>query len=320
MRKIIFLILVSLPFIVKAQQTITIFPQPLADRTFQYVKVDSAFSGIPLRSEALLPNVVVVVGREESPELILQAGQIAFMLGQWVDDAGTSLKKMKQNVDLAPILFDDQINKVDVSSQNFIVLGKKNQLFKRLAERVQITNGDIQIINDYPATGSNAMFVLDLKGARYLANKRLFFKAGAYKSFFAFVKMRLFIEKKNLAAALFTLDEPEGVRGCAKPVLLALSQKDQLPKSMLAIAQKRNRIVFKDLKLALKEQSYVKAKLYWHQAMETCYTCHQGTEGLLPFRKFKPNPDVHSYHKLLAKRAGITCQTCHYGKTKIVGY
>ncbi|MHB2147568.1 cellulose biosynthesis cyclic di-GMP-binding regulatory protein BcsB [Calditrichota bacterium LG25] len=299
------------------RRSVQILPEPLADRTFQYTRILPTFGGTPLEVEALVPNALIVVGRQEAPELVLQAGQVAFMLGQWIHDAGVSLEKVKQGVNLAPLKFDDQVTESDLKQFNLIVLGTKNKFVKQAKLKGQ---GSFLEVTDAPFGGRQMLIVSDLKAASYLANKRLFFKAGAYNSFFAFVKARVFIEQNDLDAALFTLNDPQGIHGCARPVMLALSQKDRLPEQMLQVAKKRNKLVFKDLQQALKNKNSDKAKAIWRQAMETCYACHQGQDGVKRFRKFTPNQGEHAYHQKIAESAGVSCQTCHTGKTEVVGY
>ncbi len=299
---------------------VNILPNSLADRTFQFTRIEPVFSGTPLKTDALVPNVLVVAGRQEKPELLLQAAQIAYMLGQWTEDPGSSLEKVKQNVNLAPIKFDDQVSDTELKNFNLIVLGTQNRFFNQLKQTFNRTGSFVQVQSDFPVEGRQTLFLSDLKAAKYLANKRLFFKAGAYKSFFAFVKARVFIEKNNLAAALAVLEDPSGIHGCGKPVILALSQKEHLPKQMLQVAQKRNQLVFKELKQALQQNDLSRAKAVWQQTMETCYACHQGQDGVPRFRKFVPNEAEHSYHQKIAERSAVSCQTCHEGKTQVVGY
>ena len=67
------------------------------------------------------------------------------------------------------------------------------------------------------------------------------------------------------------LDAPSELHVCAKPVMLALSPKDKLPKKLLQIAKKRNK-----LRQALEANDATLAKQIWRQAMQACYACHQG--------------------------------------------
>ena len=303
------------------QQTpLKILPEPLADRTFQFTRIDSTFTGTALKTKALVPNVLIVTGRQEAPELILQAGQMAFMLGQWTEAPQVSMAKIKKNVNLAPVKFADKLTKKELQNFNLIVLGRKNRFFKQVWQNGPEKQSFLKVVEDFPVKGRQTMFVSDLRAARYLANKRLFFKSGAYKGFFAFVKLRAFIEHDNPQAALLTLKEASGVHSCAKPVMLALSKKAQLPARMLQMAKKRNRLVFKNLKQALQQKDKPKARAIWQKTMETCYACHQGQDDVPRFRKFKPNEGEHGYHQLIAERSGLQCETCHQGKTAIVGY
>ncbi len=89
---------------------------------------------------------------------------------------------------------------------------------------------------------------------------------------------------------------------------------------MLAVAQKRNKIVFKDLRQELVARNKVKAIEVWNSAMETCYACHQGSGGVKKYRKYVPNKEEHSYHQVIVKKLGFECNACHKGTTSQVGY
>ncbi len=89
---------------------------------------------------------------------------------------------------------------------------------------------------------------------------------------------------------------------------------------MLHMAAKRNKLVFQDLRKWLKLGAQQAATVTWQSAMETCYACHQGQDGVKRYRKFKPNEQEHFHHTKIATRMGLGCDTCHKGKTAMAGY
>ena len=132
-------------------QPVKVLPEPLSDRTFQYARVARTFTGTPLAVEALVPVVQNVMGREESPELVLQASQLSFMLGQWTHDARTQMEKVKLNLDLASIKFADQLSEAELKNFNLIVLGKKNKYFNKA--KIGETGSFLKVVNDFPVQG-----------------------------------------------------------------------------------------------------------------------------------------------------------------------
>lgn len=297
-----------------------VLPTSFSDRTFPYLQVSEAFAGIPLQTEALVPHALIVVGEKETSDILVQAAGMAYMIGQWSQDPGTSVTKVRQGKSLFPVVLDRDLTDEDIHSFNLIAVGKKNSIYERLADKLKGQGSFIEVVENGLTEGRDVMIVSDPKAAAYLANKRLYFASGAYRGFFNFVATRLFIGDSNFAAATFSLDNPEGVRACGKPVVLMTAGKENLPPEMLKVAQKRNTLVFKDLREALAakdKQGSIKA---WEAAMETCYSCHQGKDGVPKYRKFTPNEGVHSYHQRIVKKFGVGCTTCHKGKTTIVGY
>jgi len=137
------------------------------------------------------------------------------------------------------------------------------------------------------------------------------FQNGAYRGFLSFVKTGILIEQQNLKAAKLMLDAPSELHVCAKPVMLALSPKDKLPKKLLQLAKKRNK-----LRQALEANDATLAKQIWQQAMQACYACHQGQDGVPKFRKFAPNASEHDYHQKIVEKAEVECATCHQGKQR----
>jgi len=145
--------------------------------------------------------------------------------------------------------------------------------------------------------------------ARFLANRIIGFKAGAYRTFFSFVKLRGMIEKGEFTSALDLIRDPAGLSACGKNMSLAAPMMLRFPPEVKKIVKKRNRILYRDLPQAL--------------GMVTCYQCHQGL-GVERLRKFTPNPEIHSKHQRIARRFGLVrngdCTACHRGRTEIRGY
>lgn len=310
-------------FVLAAGQStaaVQILPTPLSDRTFQFVHRSQSFLGTPLQTEALTPHALFVIGGGEQADLYLQAATMAYMIGQWTQEPGTSVEKIKRNQNLGPILLDEQLSPQHIAARNLVIIGKNNNIHPRIASRLTGKGSFIEVVKDALAPGRDLMFVSDDKAAFYLANKRLYFKSGAYKGFFSFAKVRALIERGEYAEALNSLDNPEAVRGCGKPVILAIGHKEQLPAELLRVAKTRNELVFKDLRASLMAKDKTQAVTVWQKAMGTCYGCHQGRNGITQFRKFKPNPQEHGYHSVLASQFGLKCETCHHDLTKIVGY
>ncbi len=300
--------------------TVNILPESTSDRTFQFVKTASTFSGTPLSVNALVPNALVVLGETESRDLFIEAAGIAYMIGQWTHDPGTSVESIRAGDRLAPVRLDTSLKEEDIRHHNIILLGKKNAYYRKIRSRLTGTGSFIQIVEDGLAKGRDTLFVSDNTAGFYLANKRLYFKSGAYRGFFSFVKVGGLIMKGNLDAALFGLDDPQAVRSCGKPVILAMGTGSNIPKEMLVFAKKRNRIVFKDLKSALKSGHKELALNCWKGAMETCYACHQGTNGVKRYRKFTPLSEEHGYHQQIAEQLGLECGQCHSGTRSVIGY
>ena len=86
------------------------------------------------------------------------------------------------------------------------------------------------------------------------------------------------------------------------------------------MAAERNKLVFKDLRQWLNLGAKNAAVATWQAAMEKCYACHQGQEGVKRYRNFVPNQPKHAHHTKIASRFGLACGTCHKGKTATVGH
>jgi len=95
-----------------------ILPTPVSDRTFQYLQISKTFMGTPLEIEALVPYALFVIGEKESPELFIQVASMAYMIGQWSQEPGTSVEMIKQNKNLPPIILDRDISDEDIKTHN----------------------------------------------------------------------------------------------------------------------------------------------------------------------------------------------------------
>ncbi len=303
-----------------ATPKLQILPTPVADRTFQFVKPGKSFLGTPLEVDSLTPHTLFVVGENDSSEFFSQAATMAFMVGQWAQEPGTSVEMVKTNRNLGPVVLDTEITEDQTARYNLVLLGTNNRFYPQIASRLNGSGSFVEVAKDALSPGRDLMFVSDRRAASYLANKRLYFKSGAYKGFYNFVKTRALIERENFAEALYSLDDPEGVRGCGKPVILAIGHRETLPPAMLEVAAERNKLVFKDLRRWLNLGAKNAALAAWQSAMEKCYACHQGQDGVERYRNFVPNQPEHSHHTRIASRFGLACDTCHRGKTAMVGY
>ncbi len=303
-----------------SEPKLQILPTPVSDRTFQFVGPGKSFLGTPLEVESLTPYALFVVGATESNQLLVQAATMAFMVGQWSQEPGTSLEMVKANRNLGPVWLDVDLTEEQIAQHNLVLLGKNNRFYSRLAPRLQGEGSFIEVVKDGLAPGRGVMFVSDARAAFYLANKRLYFKSGAYKGFYSFAKIRALIERENFAEALYSLDDPEAIRGCGKPVILAIGHKETIPPEMMKVAAERNKLVFKDLRQALNAGTKEGAIATWQAAMEKCYACHQGQDGVKRYREFVPNQSEHAHHTKIAAQFGLACDACHRGKTAMVGY
>ena len=103
-----------------AATAVQILPTPLSDRTFQFVHTSQTFMGTPLQIEALTPYALFVVGTGEDPSLYVQAATMAYMVGQWSQEPGTSVESIKTNQSLGPVLLDKDLTPEQVAHHNLI--------------------------------------------------------------------------------------------------------------------------------------------------------------------------------------------------------
>jgi hypothetical protein len=88
--------------------------------------------------------------------------------------------------DLGPVLLAKDLTLERIAQHNLVVLGKNNTVYPHIATRLTGKGSFIEVVNDALAPGRDIVFVSDAKAAFYLANKRLYFKSGAYQGFFSF--------------------------------------------------------------------------------------------------------------------------------------
>ncbi|MFN3976403.1 MAG: hypothetical protein ACK4LT_04990 [Aquificaceae bacterium] len=300
---------------------------PFADRLFPYVKYGEVWTGTPAAvKDATIPNTLIVYGSKEDPEIIALAGRIAYYLGQWTEDIGFTAEDVKQSRMPELLISDQRLKNLDY--KNLIVVGTNNDVVKELGlsfekptiKVLQKDGKSILIVG-----GANKEQVM--QAGRYLADVRLNFKAGAYKTFFSYVALRGYIEKGEFDAALRLVNSPTGLSACGKNMALAGPMVAQWGDDLKAVVKHRNNILYKELPKALEERDKEKAVSLWKEAMYTCYQCHQGMQ-IPQVRKFKPLESIHAKHQQIAESFGLvkvigterSCIACHAGPTTIRGY
>ncbi len=153
-----------------AETKVSILPTATADRTFQFVQPARTFLDTPLEVDSLTPYALFVVGQDEDQQLFTQAATMAFMIGQWAQDPGTSLEAVRANRNLGPVVLDVELTDEQVAERNLVVLGSKNRLYAKLASRLYGSGSYIQVVRDGLAPGRDVMFVSDETAAAYLEN------------------------------------------------------------------------------------------------------------------------------------------------------
>ncbi len=308
-----------------------VFAKPVLDtfeevKRFPFVTYKQAWTGTPAQvKEVIIPNVVITFGDKEEPSVIASASQIAYYLGQWTEDMGLTPKAVKEGKLPSIVLpYEEALR----SGKNLILVGTNNPMVKELGisfdaptlKVVERGGKKILIVG-----GKNTEQVL--KASSFLAHNVLGFKAGAYKTFFSFVKLRGLIEHSNFVSAINLIKDSSGLSACGKNMSLAAPMMAKFPPEVKKVVKKRNRIMYVELVRALEEGNKKKAVSLWKEAMFTCYQCHQGI-GIKRLRRFVPNPEIHSRHQRIAmdfgliKKTdkGISCATCHSGTTQLRGY
>lgn len=300
---------------------------PFADRLFSYVKYAETWTGTPATiRDATLPDTLVVYGSKEDPEIVALAGRIAYYLGQWTEDIGFTLEDIKQSRMPELLISDQKLKAIDY--QNIIVVGINNDVVKDLG--LSFEKPTIKLVQK---DGKNILVVGGatkeqiIQAGKYLADIRLNFKVGAYRTFFSFVALRGYIERGEFDAGLRLVRSPMGISACGRNMALAGPMVEKWGEDLKAVVRYRNSILYNELPKALEAKDKEKATSLWKEAMFTCYQCHQGI-GVPQVRKFKPLENIHARHQQIAESFGLvkvmgsekSCIACHVGNTKIVGY
>jgi len=288
-------------------------------KKFPFIKYVTAWKGTPAETkDVAIPNVYIVYGEEESEEVIAVAGKIAFYLGQWTDGIGLSPVLVKKGNIPRLLIKESELEKY--KDKHLIVVGVNNKLVKELGLKfkkpalkvVEREGRKILVVG-----GRNEKEVL--RAARFLADRIISFKAGAYATFFSWVRIKGMIEHDNFEAALDILTDSRGLHACGRNMSLAAPMMAKFKPEVKKVVKKRNRIMYGELPKALKEKDKEKALKLWREATITCFQCHHGI-GIPRVRKFEPLADIHSKHQRIAKRYGLNCKACHYGVTEYRGY
>lgn len=295
---------------------------PFSDRLFPYIAYEKAWEGTPVpRDDVAVPNVLIVYGEDERNDVVAEAGKIAFYLGNWVEDMGFSVGDVKNRS--MPSLLVNENSISESASRYLIVVGKNNGLVKEYEigfERPSVIYKETDERKFLFVSGNSEAETI--KALRYMADVRLNFKSGAYKTFLNFVKLRGYIEKENHFAALETIMSPVGLSACGRNMALATPAMTKAPEKIKRHVKSRNEILYRSLPKAVRQGKKVKAVNLWHEAMKTCYACHQGAGDIPQLRKFNPLESIHAKHQRIAARFELSdgCNTCHFQETRIRGY
>jgi len=194
----IFLLLMLI--IVASAYTRVILDTPPEVKRFPYVHYGTVWSGTPVeRSDVLLPAVVITYGKGEGKRVVSAAAEIAYYLGQWTDDPGLSPRLVRKGRVPSVIL---PLERAFATGRNMILIGINNPIVKNLGlsfrgptlKVVEWKGRKVLIVG-----GRNASEVYT--AGRFLARRIIGFKAGAYRTFFSFVRLRGMIEKGEFASA-----------------------------------------------------------------------------------------------------------------------
>jgi hypothetical protein len=293
-----------------------------ADRLFPYIEYQRVWQGTPAqRDDVAIPAVAFVCGKKENSRVVSEAGRMAFYLGVWCEDVGFGVKNVMEKGMPSLVVVDADLTKTGVS--NFIVAGTNNTLVSRYGIRFE---GPSVLYRE--ADGRKFLFAGGkteedtINAIRYLADIRLNFKAGAYKTFFNFVRLRGYLEAENWDAALETIESPEGLSACGRNMALASPMMSGAPEKVKTHVKHRNRILYGLLPKAVMEKKGDRATQLWRDAMKKCYGCHQGQGGIPRLRRFVPMKTIHAKHQRISGRFPSTdsCTACHSGETRVRGY
>jgi len=301
--------------------TVRVSPE-YSDRRFPYITYHKVWQGTPAeRDDVAIPAVAIVCGEKENSRILAEAGRMAFYLGLWCEDIGFGVKNVMEKGMPRLMIMDSDLQKTDVS--NFIVAGTNNNLVSKYGIRFEGSS-----VISLQADSNRFLFAggrtdqETMETLRYMADVRLNFKAGAYRTFFNFVRLRGYVAVKNWVAAMETIESPEGLSACGRNMALASPMMAKAPDAIRKHVKHRNHILYHLLPQAVEEKNSAKASQLWHEAMKTCYGCHQGVGGIPRLRKFIPLEDVHAKHQRLLERFKFinSCKTCHYNETHVKGY
>ena len=295
---------------------------PFSDRLFPYITYDEVWERTPVkREDVAVPNVFIIYGHGEDRDIIAEAGRLSFYLGNWVEDIGFHTEDFV-NKRMPRILATDN-EMANLSLSNFIVIGANNRLIP--AYSIKFVGPSVMYRN---IDGKKYLFVggktrkETLDAIRYMADVRLNFKSGAYKTFFNFVKLKGYLESKNWDAALETIESPVGLSACGKNMAISAPSMMKAPEKVRDHIAHRNDILYTQLPGAVRGEDRDKAANIWHEAMTTCYGCHQGLGNIPKLRKFKPLKSIHAKHQRIAARFSSLggCEACHMEETRVRGY
>ncbi len=287
-------------------------------KKFPFITYREVWTGTPAQTEDVaVPNVLITYGKKEDRKVIASAVQIAYYLGQWTEDMGITPGKVRAGrlpSLVAPL--DEALSK----DKNLIVVGTNNKLVKELG--LEFDSPTLKVIEKDDRKilivgGKDPEQVV--KASHFLAHRIVGFKAGAYRTFFSFVKLRGMIEHGDFVSALDLIEDASGLSACGKNMSLASPMMGKFPPEVKKVVKKRNKIMYVELVNALKAKDKDRAKRLWQEAMLTCYQCHQGI-NIKRLRKFVPNEEIHSKHQRIASRFGLSCSACHSGATQYRGY
>ena len=292
-----------------------------SDRRFPFITYAQTWEGSPVqRKDVAVPSVFIVYGKNEDTEVVAAAGRIGFYLGNWVTDMGFSVREVHEQQMPPLFITDKQIP--SPLDRHLIVVGRHNRLTKthkvtfEAPSVIHKQSGDTQLLF---VGGKNKQETL--KAIGYLADVRLNFKSGAYKTLFSYIKLRGYLEKGNNAAALATIRSPLGLSACGRNMTLAAPAMEQAPEKIRKHIQYRNTLLYEKLPEAVKASENPRSLRIWQEAMKTCYACHQGTKEIPQLRKFQPLASIHVKHQRIAAEFGFKeCTTCHFNQTRVSGY
>ncbi|NPB06628.1 MAG: cellulose biosynthesis cyclic di-GMP-binding regulatory protein BcsB [Aquificae bacterium] len=310
MRKLLLLItLVALARGVEVDPQVKLFP---------FIKYEPVWQGTPAAvKEAAVPAVLVVFGKDESPRVVAAAGKVAFYLGQWAEAAGINPKLVKEGRFPRLLVPEDELPNDD---RPLIVVGTRNGLTEKAG--LNFSGPALKVMK---LNGRQVLFVGGrndeevVKAASVLADRIIAFKAGAYTTFFSWVKLRGYLEYGNFTAALDLIKDPRGLSACGRNMSLAAPMIAKFPPEVKKVLKRRNAIMYKLLPQAVKEKDRPGAIELWYEATKTCFACHHG-KGIPQVRKFTPLSTIHSRHQRIAASFGLKCADCHKGETAYRGY